>query len=78
MTKISLRIKKLKWSEKLKDRKCMHCRSCISVCPNNALYFQNINNKEILTWNQNKCSGCGKCVKVCPEQVLRFIKKKAI
>lgn len=59
---------RIAWSEWLGKNKCMHCGSCIAVCPNNALRFE----KEVLVCDENKCSKCGECIKVCPERILRF------
>ena len=68
---------KLIWSDKIKDpkhmqgyRKCMHCESCVAICPQGALRFEN--NK--LVWDKRRCIGCGDCVGTCPENVIKLVK----
>jgi len=42
--------------------KCIGCRSCIEVCPENACTLT----PEGITTNKALCSNCGNCAEVCP------------
>ena len=51
------------WDEK----KCVHCRHCIEVCPLQAVSARN--GKIII--DSSKCDGCGKCFHECPGKALK-------
>lgn len=42
---------------------CIHCGSCIAVCPTGALYIDRTSFKVI--YNPEKCTACEFCVVVC-------------
>ncbi|MHA1972468.1 MAG: glycyl-radical enzyme activating protein [Candidatus Hodarchaeales archaeon] len=47
--------------------KCIGCKTCIEICPNNALSFD----EEGLNINRDICQACGSCVDACPTIALR-------
>lgn len=47
--------------------KCIGCKSCIAVCKEKALRFD----EKGLHINREKCTACGKCVEECPSTALR-------
>lgn len=47
---------------------CLHCGSCIAVCPNGAHAMTE--NGHTIDFSQ--CTGCGACISVCPAQALSF------
>ena len=49
------------------DEKCVHCGACTSICPTEALNF---NEEKKVVVEAEKCVHCGACVKVCPTQAL--------
>lgn len=49
--------------------KCIHCQSCVMICPNHALSFDG----DRLILNKANCSSCGKCSQICPTNALRMI-----
>jgi pyruvate formate lyase activating enzyme len=52
--------------------KCILCRDCIPVCPENAINTGN-------TWvfiNRDSCNNCGKCAVVCYTEALRLLGKE--
>ncbi len=49
------------------DEKCVHCGACTSICPTEALKF---NEEKKVVVEAEKCVHCGACVKVCPTQAL--------
>lgn len=60
----------------INPQKCTGCKSCVSACPYNAIYF----NKDLNI--AQKCTGCAhlldrgwkepRCVEICPTQAIRF------
>ncbi|MGQ9664852.1 MAG: hydrogenase iron-sulfur subunit [bacterium] len=44
------------------DDNCSLCRTCISVCPYNAIYIEN----EKIRVREDLCMGCGVCTSACP------------
>ena len=51
------------WDEK----KCVHCRHCIEVCPLQAV---SVRDGKIII-DSSKCDGCGKCFHECPGKALK-------
>ncbi len=49
------------------DERCVHCGACTSICPTEALKFDD--EKRVVV-EAEKCVHCGACVKVCPTQAL--------
>ncbi|MFX1302216.1 MAG: 4Fe-4S dicluster domain-containing protein [Promethearchaeota archaeon] len=43
--------------------KCIDCGACLSLCPTDALHF---NEEERLEFSYEKCIGCFLCVNSCP------------
>jgi len=50
--------------------RCIGCKSCISVCPNGVLSWDNG-----ISINRNICSGCGKCTEICPSTAMELLGK---
>jgi Na+-translocating ferredoxin:NAD+ oxidoreductase RNF subunit RnfB len=48
---------------------CLGKGSCISVCPENALYYLDNGMPQV---NPERCSTCGNCIDICPTGVIRF------
>lgn len=48
--------------------RCIQCKECLSVCPENAIDFENPG--RIL---RNVCTGCGLCVQACPSRALELV-----
>lgn len=48
---------------------CKLCGECISVCPNDANYFDN---NGCLKIDIERCICCGRCVKICPNRARRL------
>jgi ferredoxin len=51
----------------VKQKKCVSCGSCVSICPVGAITF-NSDNKAVV--DKSKCVGCGACISVCPVAAL--------
>ncbi len=45
---------------------CSGCRTCIGLCPYNAIEFVRLNGKGVSRVNEALCKGCGTCVSACP------------
>ena len=50
------------------DHKCAGCKSCIGLCPFNAITFNTIEN--VAEINDIMCKGCGTCVAACPSKAI--------
>jgi predicted aldo/keto reductase-like oxidoreductase len=50
---------------------CKGCKTCISVCPNYAIDFDD--KTEMAVIDHSKCLTCGYCTPVCPEFAIRTI-----
>jgi heterodisulfide reductase subunit A len=46
------------------EEECSGCRSCVPLCPYNAICFDET--REKATINEALCKGCGTCVASCP------------
>lgn len=51
-----------------KEKKCVGCRKCAEVCPENAHSFRN----GVHIFAHNKCTACGKCVEACLVDALEY------
>lgn len=49
------------------DDKCIECGACISLCPTDALYFDEALR---LTFSYEKCIGCLLCLDSCPRRAI--------
>jgi Fe-S-cluster-containing hydrogenase component 2 len=47
-------------------KKCIDCKKCLSVCPEDAIII--VNGKAII--DKQECIGCGRCLRVCPESAI--------
>ena len=47
---------------KVDSSKCLACGGCISVCPQDALYWYG--NKALV--DEEKCISCAICIRTCP------------
>ncbi|MFX1556629.1 MAG: 4Fe-4S binding protein [Promethearchaeota archaeon] len=50
------------------DYKCAGCKSCLSLCPFNAISFNTY--KKIAEINKILCKGCGTCASACPSSAI--------
>ncbi len=70
MEKAGARVKQIEDSVIRDESECVNCGACISVCPQDVLYFDE-------TWtlcvDTSKCVLCGKCVDACPHQALSLL-----
>lgn len=48
------------------SKKCIHCNTCINVCPYDAISSYN----EHIYFNSNKCIECKLCIQTCPTKSL--------
>jgi heterodisulfide reductase subunit A len=51
------------------DQECSGCKSCIALCPYNAISFNET--KDVAEINEVLCKGCGTCVASCPSGSIR-------
>jgi len=54
-------------------KKCINCRICEEVCPENAINF---NEKKSYRINKIKCNNYGLCIDSCPSHALKLIGKE--
>jgi len=54
------------------DDKCVDCGACVSICPMDALTFDDDYSVTLL---EDRCNGvtCGLCVDACPQRAIRLI-----
>ena len=50
------------------NHKCAGCKSCIGLCPFNAITFNEIQSVAVI--NDILCKGCGTCVAACPSKAI--------
>jgi len=50
------------------DHKCAGCKSCLALCPFNAITFNEI--ESVAEINDILCKGCGTCVAGCPSKAI--------
>ncbi|MFX1493694.1 MAG: 4Fe-4S binding protein [Promethearchaeota archaeon] len=50
------------------SHKCTGCKSCISICPFNAISYDEL--KKVAEINKILCKGCGTCVAACPSSAI--------
>ncbi|MFX1326736.1 MAG: 4Fe-4S binding protein [Promethearchaeota archaeon] len=50
------------------SHKCAGCKSCLSICPFNAITFNEF--KKTAEINKVLCKGCGTCVAACPSSAI--------
>ncbi len=49
--------------------KCIGCETCIDLCPNHSLVFDD--NAQELQIDRYKCQACGRCAEACPATALK-------
>ena len=54
------------------ETKCIGCKTCVDICPNNALIFAS-NGIKI---NRDLCNGCGICSEKCPSTAMELLGKR--
>ena len=54
------------------DDKCIDCGACVSICPMDALTFDEIHT---VVLDEEKCNGitCGLCVDACTQKAIRLL-----
>ena len=54
------------------DDKCVDCGACVSICPMDALTFDE---GHTVILDEEKCNGitCGLCVDACPQRAIRLL-----
>jgi heterodisulfide reductase subunit A len=52
----------------VQEQLCGGCKTCLSLCPYNAITFDEENNNAVV--NQALCKGCGTCVAACPASAI--------
>ncbi|HUX39922.1 MAG TPA: glycyl-radical enzyme activating protein [Rectinemataceae bacterium] len=52
-------------------RQCIHCHTCLEVCPEKALSVDEVDEQSIVI-NRQRCTNCGLCVEACPTNALAF------
>ncbi len=50
---------------------CIGCKSCMKICPNFAIDFDDVKKKAFI--NTNRCLTCGYCTSACKEFAIRMI-----
>jgi heterodisulfide reductase subunit A len=45
---------------------CSGCRTCVALCPFQAIQLETIDGRSVAAVNQALCKGCGTCVAACP------------
>ena len=46
---------------------CVHCKTCVNICPHNAISYDN----HTISINYDLCRGCLSCVGTCPTSALK-------
>jgi pyruvate formate lyase activating enzyme len=54
------------------DSRCLGCKTCIDVCPSNAL---SLTSKGVAI-NRSTCKGCGTCAEECPTTAMELLGKE--
>lgn len=57
-------------SIRIKQDKCIGCKSCVEVCPGNLIKLAS--DKRAFIKHERDCWGCTSCVKACPAQAISF------
>ncbi len=55
------------------EYKCIHCHTCVMVCPEKVIYFDD---EEHQHFDREKCTYCGLCTDNCPTGALEFVGRK--
>ena len=55
------------------EYKCIHCHTCVMVCPEKVIYFDEGENQH---FNRKGCTYCGLCTDNCPTGALEFVGRK--
>jgi heterodisulfide reductase subunit A len=53
----------------VQEELCSGCKTCIPLCPFNAIRFND--EKSVVVINEALCKGCGACVAACPSGALQ-------
>jgi heterodisulfide reductase subunit A len=48
---------------------CSGCRTCLTICPYNAISRDEVKQKAFI--NEALCKGCGTCVAACPSGAIK-------
>ena len=50
--------------------RCVNCQVCVSMCPKNAIYVDDIGELQI---KHEECTECELCLKMCPVRAITTI-----
>ncbi len=60
-------VAELRYAVQRDEEKCVHCGTCVSVCPTEALHFDS---EMRVVIDETKCVHCRSCIAACPTQAL--------
>ncbi len=55
---------------KIDYKKCISCKICFTFCPDSAIHWEKVGNKEIPVFDYHVCKGCLICKQECPVKAI--------
>ncbi len=56
---------------KMVEIRCVHCGSCVGVCPTQALYMEKPS--YLVRYDESKCIACELCILACPTHAMEAV-----
>ena len=53
------------------EERCIHCGSCVGVCPTQALYVEKPS--YLVKYDETQCIACEMCVLACPTHAMEAL-----
>lgn len=66
-----LEVESLSQDIKMVEERCIHCGSCVGVCPTEALYVEKLS--YLVKYDETQCIACEMCVLACPTHAMEAL-----
>ena len=71
LRKAGVELESLSQDIRMVEERCVHCGSCVGVCPTEALFMERPS--YLVRYDEGKCIACELCVLACPTHAMEAV-----
>jgi ferredoxin len=71
LRKSGVELESLSQDIRMVEERCIHCGSCVGVCPTEALFMERPS--YLVRYDEGKCIACELCVLACPTHAMEAV-----